>query len=342
MSNVPRVGTQGVILNQQQSLYKDFPAYDGTSVVTMNSTTLEVVDYSFVHKGEMVIYGLIFCSFFSVATYFFLYAFINPAFHAEIKEMSTTEIILLIMLCFFTIMTSISMLLLSLFFLKKEFFGVKINPVRFNRKCKKAFYFDKKSKPCEINWSEIVFKIHLATSFGAPHKNIIAYKVNEKGKLERLFILGYMADTEYTLYYWEFIRSYMEDDVVEPLAAMIYYCPISPDLTETYVEGFQTLIQFNSPFSWAFIPISVPYYLVNASFRWIIMRVAKNPVWTPEINALCAPDDTDAIHVNSDINTPHRWRYATFSLPSDYYSKMYDKLVKSRETIANKIKNRYG
>ena len=71
MSNVPRVGTQGVILNQQQSLYKDFPAYDGTSVVTMNSTTLEVVDYSFVHKGEMVIYGLIFCSFFSVATYFF-------------------------------------------------------------------------------------------------------------------------------------------------------------------------------------------------------------------------------------------------------------------------------
>lgn len=333
MNNSLHIGMEGLHLSKEDSSFYSCPAYDARCIRKITSSSAEVVDYSFNYKGELSIWFVFFLgvSLFSIFIYgvtiFRMIEGVDEKYSYLIVVVSTIAGVLAT-----TMVSYITWVLFSI-----ELRRPALAPVIFNRKLRTVFFFEC-TESRSIDWSEIIFKIHPAMSFGIPHKNIIAYRNDDQGELKQLFVLGWMEDTDKTLSYWEFIRSYMEDDVVEDLAGIIEFCP---DMKETFIGGFQTLIRFSGRSSWIWLPVSAPYYFVAAVFRWLLMRFGRKAQWTPEIEALCAPDPDDPIHVDAAINPKDRWGFAFMDLSSSYYQQRDQRIADAHARIAEKLSQKY-
>ncbi|WP_340608934.1 DUF6708 domain-containing protein [Xenorhabdus bharatensis] len=195
----------------------------------------------------------------------------------------------------------------------KEWFKKTYYPIRFNRKNKMIYVYQVSGNVLSISWNKVFFTY--AKGKGVfPEWGIDGHILAEDKKtVLQTFSLGYYGSRRELSGYWEFIRCYMEEDVVKELAETIIMCPPIADRKEGYKFGLLYSFRLCSRFDWIRF-IVLPMILLESVSRYIAMRTSKIPQWTKEVEKACliSPNDNVDVDVDVDVsyknNIPDLWR----------------------------------
>ena len=320
--------------------FKNYPAYGGVSVVELNSTCLEVADARFAHKGELGFWLMIFIPLFLVGVSFFIFIFYKT-FDRDL--LIATDFLLLFVSAFFAVL-SFAFVLLGLLMARVDFTDFSVRKIRFNRKNQRVYFMDRHGQLQSYNWKDINADLTHLSLHTHMHTQLEFFRRTDYERYEPLFILGFYADEYPTLCYWEFIRCYMEEDVVEDLAETIEYCADLAGGQETFWSGFLTLVRnyMTKRLQWIWLPVMVPYTFISACLRWIGMRTGKTLVWPEEVQEACAPEANDPIRVDASHNPQQPWGQTFMTVPIEYYDVRHKHINSARERIEKKLEKKYS
>lgn len=292
------------------------------TVITMNSTYLEVVDNDYEKIGQLSSLLMVFFIIFMT----FLIAMIIGTIN---RDGSLISLFFLSVLC-------ISFLFILGKFILFEWFRKTHYPVRFNRQKQLVHVYQTNNEILTLPWKDIYF----TTYEWRNNVNLVGHILDKDGEtILNTFGFGYWGDKLELDHYWEFIRCYMEEDCLEELADTVTLCPPIADKKESYVFGLQYIIKMNSRLAWIFIIFMLPIYFMESLARFIAMQTSKIPQWSQEVLDDCIVRPNDPIQVDARINPPHLWRYVLANESLDIYQARYDKQQSANQRIKAKLKN---
>lgn len=294
------------------------------TVITMNSTYLEVVDNDYKKIGQLSSLLMVFFIIFMT----FLIAMIIRTIS---RDGSLISLFFLSVLC-------ISFLFILGKFLLFEWFRKTHYPVRFNRQKQLVHVYQTNNEILTLPWKDIYF----TTYEWRNNVNLVGHILDKDGKtVLNTFGFGYWGDKVELDHYWEFIRCYMEEDCLEELADTVTLCPPIADKKESYIFGLQYIIKMESRLAWIFFLFMLPIYLMESLARFIAMQTSKIPQWSQEVLDDCIVSPNDPIQIDARINPPHLWRYVLANESLDIYQARYDKQQSANQRIKAKLKNTY-
>ncbi|ELX8379047.1 DUF6708 domain-containing protein [Providencia vermicola] len=294
------------------------------TVITMNSTYLEVVDNDYKKIGQLSSLLMVFFIIFMT----FLIAMIIRTIS---RDGSLISLFFLSVLC-------ISFLFILGKFILFEWFRKTHYPVRFNRQKQLVHVYQTNNEILTLPWKDIYF----TTYEWRNNVNLVGHILDKDGEtVLNTFGFGYWGDKVELDHYWEFIRCYMEEDCLEELADTVTLCPPIADKKESYIFGLQYIIKMESRLAWIFFLFMLPIYLMESLARFIAMQTSKIPQWSQEVLDDCIVSPNDPIQIDARINPPHLWRYVLANESLDIYQARYDKQQSANQRIKAKLKNTY-
>ncbi|MBD2781657.1 DUF6708 domain-containing protein [Xenorhabdus szentirmaii] len=304
--------------------------YEDDTVIKMNSTYLETVDRHYSVKGYPSLFSFVLFVTILVITiygcsvtfdrYFFQH---NPLNSKRIFAMSIALICIFFSLCF-----------LSKIFLK-EWFRKTHYPIRFNRKNQMVYVYQVDGTVLSASWKKVFFTPYEG-KLGIPGWGIDGHILaDDQETVLRTFSLGFYGDKDDMIGYWEFIRCYMEEDVLDDLSKTIFICPPIAEKKESYLFGLQYSFRFASKLEWYQL-LFLPYTLLECLSRYIAMQTSKIPQWPEEIEISCKVASDDKIDVSYKNNIQCLWRYTLANLKTEDYIMLH----KQRKTAAKRIKRK--
>jgi hypothetical protein len=320
--------------------FKNYPAYGGVSVVELNSTCLEVVDARFAHKGELGFWLMIGMPTLLTGAGGFVFIFYKAL---DRGLLIATDFLLLFVSAIFAVL-SFAIVLFFILTSRVDFTGFSVRKIRFNRKNQRVYFMDRHGQLQSYNWKDINADLTHLSLNAHMHTQLEFFRRTDHERYEPLFILGFYTEEYFTLCYWEFIRCYMEEDVIEDLVETIAYCADLADGQETFWSGFLTLVSnyMDTRVRWIWLPVMVPYTFISACLRWIGMRTGKTLVWPQDVQEACAPEANDPIRVDASHNPPNRWGYTFITVPIEYYDEHHKQVNSARERIEKKLEKKYS
>ncbi|MEQ5221920.1 DUF6708 domain-containing protein [Providencia alcalifaciens] len=290
------------------------------TVITMNSTYLEVVDNDYEKIGQLSSLLMVFFIIFMT----FLIAMIIGTIS---RDGSLISLFFLSVLC-------ISFLFILGKFILFEWFRKTHYPVRFNRQKQLVHVYQTNNQILTLPWKDIYF----TTYEWRNNVNLVGHILDKDGEtVLNTFGFGYWGDKLELDHYWEFIRCYMEEDCLEELADTVTLCPPIADKKESYIFGLQYIIKMESRLAWIFIILMLPIYFMESLARFIAMQTSKMPQWSQEVLDDCIVSPNDPIQVDARINPPHLWRYVLANEPLDIYQARYDKQQSANQRIKHQL-----
>ena len=290
------------------------------TVITMNSTYLEVVDNDYEKIGQLSSLLMVFAIMFI--------AFLITGVIATISDYE-----LFVPLLVISVMV-IPVIILLIKFILLEWFRKTHYPVRFNRQKQLVHVYQTNNQILTLPWKDIYF----TTYEWRNNVNLVGHILDKDGEtVLNTFGFGYWGDKLELDHYWEFIRCYMEEDCLEELADTVTLCPPIANKKESYVFGLQYIIKMESRLAWIFIIFMLPIYFMESLARFIAMQTSKMPQWSQEVLDDCIVSPNDPIQVDARINPPHLWRYVLANEPLDIYQARYDKQQSANQRIKHKL-----
>ena len=269
------------------------------SVIKMNSTFLECTDKFYEEKGYSII-----C--FSLIFYIFFLMDPDPLFF--IKMMWT--FIQAGWFCIFAVLLN-SFIFLAICWMVYREARYTHCPIRFNRRTRKVHVFRRNGTAMTEDWDKLYFTL---ATHGVLDTEVRAHRLAEDGEtvLETFALPWHRSRSSHDFYsQWEFVRRYMEEGPKELAERLEIVMPIA-NRRETLTHGFSRyfyIMEGNPFYSLLWLPVT----FVVSVFRWIVMHVAKIPVWPPEVEADCriAPDDPLVLDAPPRGQDAAVWNYAT-------------------------------
>lgn len=249
---------------------------------------------------------------------------------------------------FFAMIFVMAIILVCTFFvgklLLKECFRKTHYPIRFNRKTQMVYVYHVNGEILTLPWKNIFFTS--ATSGGVMQEwGIDGHIMEEDGEtVINTFSLpvSVMGSKNMLGRFWEFIRCYMEEDVLEDLADLVVLCPPVENKKEGYIFGLQYLLKMDSRLEWLHLPIKLPLALLASIARYIAMQTSKIPQWSQEVLDACRVESDDPINISAANNPEHLWRYVLANEPRDVFDARDRKRESANARIKEKLANRYG
>ncbi|GLS03516.1 hypothetical protein GCM10007860_06600 [Chitiniphilus shinanonensis] len=250
-----------------------------TSVIQMNSTYLECSDKFYPWKGLMTAFTgfVIWLIGYALSSVAIISITEWPGINADQRQQS---ILTFLAMC----AMSAPVILLALWFLKKEAFRYTHYPLRFNRKTGMVHVFRLDGTTLSVPWREIHFALNPAQmrNFWEVRGHVLS---EDRSTVLETFVLPTYASWEspYLLAQWEFVRHYMEKGPAQLLEQVQYTLNIA-DRRETLWFGFRRLMAIFSSAPLLALLMS-PLLLPLSIVRWITMRTCKIPQWPEEVEA---------------------------------------------------------
>ena len=303
----------------------------GESVIRMNSTYLEKVDKFYKEGGTNTYWaGMIFFGFIGVLSYVIYRGFTGLIAVHGIGKFLCAFIIFVPFICF------------GGYFLFKEWFKWTHYPIRFNRKNQMVYVFRTDGTVLTVPWKDIYFT---QDKDPGPLQDwcIRGHILDKDGEtVLETFSLGICENKESLPEYWEFIRCYMEEDVVPELGQLVVVCPPIEDRKEGYLFGLQNLIYMDSRLMWVFFPFMLPLQLEASVFRYIASQTSKIPHWPQDVLDACQPDANDPVNVSAANNPQHMWQLVFANQPYDIWKEKYDRMETATNRIHAALATKYG
>lgn len=295
-----------------------------SSVISINSTYLDTVDKFYSKKGIDSIWAL---SIFLGSMSLIIYVLIRGVL-AISSEGYTPLIRMIIGSLFVSLFTAF-----GAYFVFKEWFRWTHYPIRFNRKNGMVYVFRTNGTVLSVAWKDIFFT---QSKDPGPLNEwcIRGHILDESGEtVLETFSLGVCENKEYLPEYWEFIRCYMEEDVVPHLADLVVFCPPVENRKEGFIFGFQLLIYMESRIEWLFLPVMLPLSIIGGIVRYIASQTSKIPQWPQDIQDACNVDPLDPVNVSAASNPKDMWRLILANQTHENWQALY----KRREAATKKI-----
>ena len=183
--------------------------------------------------------------------------------------------------------------------IRRDFFCHTHYPIRFNRKNRKVYIFQRKSLGgiLEADWEKVYWIIGKIKDAPRMTYDLRGHILDDVGLIRHTFSVGHCSKNWVeTLQHWEMIRRYMEDSPADlPFPPLRLFVCIEPTFRNAFinqagaVDGFKSLPSLIFASSWAF-------------FRWISQRTCRKPQWPADIEAACQIDNDDP------YRQPEPWR----------------------------------
>ncbi|OAT77630.1 hypothetical protein A9B99_20705 [Mangrovibacter phragmitis] len=302
------------------------------SVIRINSTYLETVDKFHKGGGDTGLFALLFFMLVSIHLYVLYHCFFVS--EKETKDKIIDIVISSLVMSFFYF--------LSGYFLLKQWFKWTHYPIRFNRKSKMVYVFRTNGSVLTVPWQDIYFTQDKEPGI-LNDWSIRGHILDSDGEtVLETFSLGVCTDKSTTLEYWEFIRCYMEEDVVPELAELIMFCPPAEDRKEGFIFCWQNLLYMGSRLEWLLLPLTLPLSLEASVWRYITCVTGKIPRWPREVLDACRPDPADPVSISAANNPEKMWRLVFANEPRDVWQERYDRMDAATNKIHAVLAKRYG
>ncbi|MBD2781762.1 DUF6708 domain-containing protein [Xenorhabdus szentirmaii] len=310
--------------------------HDDDTVIKMNSTYLETIDRYYTVKG----FASLLCFGMAIGFLVCLIWFISICFNQHVLQdepLDSDEVYLIL----FYVIGLFLMICICLKIVLKEWFRKTHYPIRFNRKNKMVYIYQVDGTILSVPWSDIFFT-PCEGKFGMPGWGINGHILaDDKETVLKTFSLGFF-DLRYNLSgYWEFIRCYMEEDVLDELSKTIFLCPPIAEQKESYIFGLQYSIRGGSKFNWLHQFPLFPYSVLEAVARYVATQTSKIPQWPEDVEKACQVMPDDPIDVSYKNNSPHLWRYVFSCLKKKDYLKFYKQKGLAVRRIRRKVARRH-
>ncbi|PHM66946.1 hypothetical protein Xsto_00598 [Xenorhabdus stockiae] len=305
---------------------------DHDTVIKMNSTYLETVDRSYNNKGflSLICFGI---------TITFLCIMIwgcqgtIEAHRLRNESLSSKAIYALLFLN--GIVCLIIFICVKLILI--EWFRKTHYPIRFNRKKQMVYVYQIDGSVLSAPWGNIFFTLNGGNKWGI-NGHILA---DDNQTVLQTFNLAILESKPNLPNYWEFIRCYMEEDVLHEIPKTIFLCPPIAERKEGYLFGLQYGIRMRTKIDWVLLLPLFPYYLVEAFSRYIGMQTSRIPQWPKEVEMACQVDSDDPIDVSYKGNIPYVWRYVFANLKMKDRIKYYKQSMTASKRIRRKVARRH-
>ncbi|MCC8367814.1 hypothetical protein J8V57_16310 [Xenorhabdus sp. PB61.4] len=324
----------------QWSPHPEFPLVnDNNTVIKMNSTYMEVVDRYYGPKGfpslmmgvpAMVLIG----GFILICAIAFNRSILSDTYHWNFNDILWGGIFSAIFI--FGIWFCLSITL-------KEWFRKTHYPIRFNRKTKMVHVYQIDGTILSVPWSKIFFTCYDGVSKTSDMRGwgIDGHILAEDNiTVLKTFSLPYYSHWEDLSSYWEFIRCYMEEDVLEDLAKTIYMCPPVANRKEGYIFGLQYQFRYSSKIEYIRL-LGLPFTLMENFSRYISMLTSKIPQWPEEVENSCEINPDDPIDVSYKTRNSNLWRYTFACMTEEDYKQKMEAVERIRKKLAIRYKENY-
>ena len=311
--------------------------YGFDSVVRINSTYLELVDRFYNWRGMWTTAGaFLFCLFFGVFCYTTtLFAISGKGgFIIWFTVILTWGITLPLCLGLYRMMTS-------------EVFLTTYYPIRFNRKNGMVYVYQSGGTVLTIPWKTLRFAMYETKMPLSTQWTIVGCVPGEDGDTITRTIplpIDLSWGPEMMLVYWEFIRCYMEegDEYLPDLADTVPWCPPVENRREGWLFGLLYLCRQVSRLGLVVNVLQFPILFVLSFPRWLVMRTSTIPVWPPEVEAACRPDENDPVNKGAEHNPPQIWRPMLAWQGKECFAKVFARERSASERIIARLKAKYG
>ncbi|CDL84791.1 DUF6708 domain-containing protein [Xenorhabdus szentirmaii] len=334
--------TEQEIANQlhQWEAHPDNPLiHDNDTVIKMNSTYMEIVDRYYAVKGFPSLLVGAFTISFILGFIFFIVRFFERYVLSDKYQWEFDDI--------WVWPTVFSMMIFIIWFclriILKVWFQKTHYPIRFNRKNKMVYVYQVDGTILSVPWKSIFFTTYDGVSKTSAWRGwgIDGHILADDGfTVLKTFSLPYYSSLEELSGYWEFIRCYMEEDVLEDLAKTIDMCPPIADRKEGYLFGLQYQFRYSSKWEWIRL-LGLPYELIENFFRYIAMLTSRTPKWPEQVEAACKVDSDDPFDVRYKSNKLNLWRYTFACLSQEHHRKKREVLERIRNKVGKRYKENY-
>lgn len=255
---------------REESLSRDAhgEANDHASLISYNSTYIEMVDRAFKMRGSIATLIL------AAMLLFFLVMMVESIIDGYI---------------FAVILTIIPFIIFWPIFFSKELFTHTYYPIRFNRKNRTIYIFRSKAGGglLTLPWESPYF--HIGHGKGMDTLRDVRGEVMDGDTIKDTFAVGqFLGSNDSVRELWEFIRRYM-DEGPDKLPGTQITLSVAPTWKNAYImSAARTGILSDTIRS-----IFMPLIGLTTLTRYLVMKSCKPPVWPAEVEAACAIEPND-------------------------------------------------
>ena len=307
------------------------------SVIRINSTCLELVDRLYFSRGSGTLLAAFgFCM-------MFIASFLWPIFQLlflghHIKASSWLALI------FAWAIFILPLSWVTYKFLVLEVFNYTHYPIRFNRKNKTVYLFRNGKPVLAVPWHDLEF-VRISNGGKPESWSIVGCTLADDGETVTHYIPLPVSNNwgpEYLEVYWEYIRCYMEeDDCVADLADIVTYCLPVEKQKEGWFFGLLYISKMTSRLGWLVNLPLFPFVFLVSITRWLVMLTCHIPVWPPEVEEACRPDENDPVNKGAEHNPPQVWRPMLAVQGKKRYEENYARERGAMDRIIARLKAKY-
>lgn len=284
--------TNGERENQlRQNVRLDVEPIHQLSVISLNSTYMELVDKFYAWKGVLTTFSLASISLFA----FGLVSVMFDELHSSDSASGQPMWFLLFVLALFG-----GAVAGMIWLLRKEAFALTHYPIRFNRKTRQVHVFRLDGSVFTVPWDDVFFCLASLPQGASEIQGHVLDK--DRSTVLETFALSVWgagrSDGKQLKRFWEFVRRYMESGPQDAYARVQICLPISQQ-RESLRFAFHRM-QAEAGSNAIFALILGCLALVLLPGRWLAMRTSKIPVWPTYIDAEHAVTPGDPYAVVGD------------------------------------------
>lgn len=272
-----------------------------TSVISINSSYLELVDKYYSSKG---LAGLLSAFGFICITSVLIYMTISTLFSDGGIYWDDVGFLLLILL------PGIPMCVFMFVLLKTEWFAWTHYPVRFDRKNRLVHVHRTDGSTYSISWDKVFFTSGLGHRKDFNKDYYISGHVladDNDTVIDTFCLPATHSNREQLNRHWEFVRRFMEDGPKAVIDVVDFCLPIEKR-RESYTFGLLYLLsQFNGAPIFL-LPLFFALSFIFSIPRYIAIVTSKRPIWPENIEALCVITANDPYCITAANNSKHPWR----------------------------------
>ncbi|MEG5842107.1 DUF6708 domain-containing protein [Enterobacter mori] len=306
------------------------------SVIRINSTCLELVDRLYFSRGSGTLIASFFFSLFFGVCFLWL---VFKAFFLGQGENTPWGVLSIIWIIFV-----LPLSWLSYKFLVLEVFNYTHYPIRFNRKNKTVYLFRNGKPVLVVPWHDLEF-VRISNGGKPESWSIVGCTLADDGETVIHYIPLPVSNNwgpEYLEVYWEYIRCYMEeDDCVADLADIVTYCLPVEKQKEGWFFGLLYISKMTSRLGWLVNLPLFPFVFFVSITRWLVMLTCRIPVWPPEVEEACRPDENDPVNKGAEHNPPQVWRPMLAVQGKKRYEENYARERGAMDRIIARLKAKY-
>jgi hypothetical protein len=260
------------------------PHYE-LSLIKLNSTYVECVDKWFSMRGFLAMGGGLFSALFFIAATMSLFVLVSDHFWPA----------------FIPLLLAIGLFALTVYLVTRDAFTYTHYPIRFNRKNRQVYSFQRDGTVLKAGWDDIYWTIYghdVTTKDGFIVGHVLAEDkktVKATIALSLVEVISPVGEQDLKDHF-EFFRRYMEEgpgpvlEAIKPVPLIML--PGIYKQRESWRFGWERLtLNMNG---WPLVQLLFQvFFLPMSLFRWIVMRTSKIPQWPQWVEDECPIDPDD-------------------------------------------------